>query len=91
MGKCFLKNDIFFAAHVGEKPLNSCVVRHLLALGPISKDAPRRELPYALKNALKHATGVDVEPFYCFGIGCDYDPSLTMIPPPLIMSHGRNQ
>ena len=34
------------------------------------------------KNASKHATGDDVEPFYCFGIGCDYDPSLTMIPLP---------
>ena len=35
----------------------------VLALGPISKDAPRRELSYARKNASKHVTGVNVEAF----------------------------
>ena len=34
------------------------------ALKPSSKDAPRRELSYALYDASKHATGDDFEAIY---------------------------
>ena len=39
----------------------------LLGLEAISKDAPHRELEYALYDALKHATGDEFEAFVCSG------------------------
>ena len=38
---------------------------HLLTLGPILKDTPRRALHFALENASKHASSEDFEAFFC--------------------------
>ena len=38
---------------------------HFLILGPIWKDAPRRELSSALRIASKHASSDDFEAFFC--------------------------
>ena len=59
----------FIVSLVALSPWKLCVFGapfgHFLTLGPIWKDAPRREPSFALLNASKHASSDDFEAFFC--------------------------